>query len=139
MAIERREKGRRATALTPFEEVEETFREMWNALEGSLEPLAYVEEDDRVVRVTVDLPLVRKRDIKLRVLGNALDVEAELNRCITFERWGTTQRQCEFRLFHKNISLPASVTTTGAKATFKKGILTVELPKTQEEHELKIE
>ena len=138
MAIERRARERKR-ALTPFEEIEESFRAMWDALEGSLEPLAQIEEEEKVIKVTVDLPLVRKQDIKIRVLDDSLDVEAKLNRCITFDRWGTIQRRCEFRFFHKNIHLPASVTTTGAKATFKKGVLVVELPKTIEEHEIKVE
>ena len=125
--------------MTPFEEFEETFRAMWDALEGSLEPLAQVEEDEKVIRVMVDLPLVRKHDIKIRVLDDTLDIEAKLDRCVTFDRWGTVQRRCEFRVFHKNLHLPAPITTTGAKATFKKGILVVELPKTTEEHEIKVE
>jgi len=139
MAIERRGRERRRRALTPFEEVEEPLGAMWDALEGSLEPLAQIEEDEKVIRVTVDLPLVRKQDITIRVLDDTLDIEAKLNRCVTFNRWGTIQKRCEFRLFHKNIRLPAPVTTTGTKATFKKGILVVELPKTIAEHEIKVE
>jgi HSP20 family protein len=139
MAIEPRRGERRRRALTPFEEIEESLGAMWDALEGSLEPLAHIEEEEKVIRVTVDLPLVRKQDIKIRVLDDTLDVEAKLNRCVTFDRWGTVQRRCEFRFFHKSIHLPALVTATGAKATFKKGILVVELPKTIAEHEIKVD
>ena len=138
MAIERRGRERRRT-LTPFEEYEEAFRTMWDALEGSLEPLAQVEESEKMIRVTADLPLVHKQDIKIKVMDDTLDIEAKLNRCVTFDRWGTVQRRCEFRLFHKTIHLPAPVTTVGAKATFKKGLLVVDLPKTVTEHEIKVE
>jgi HSP20 family protein len=138
MAIERRGRERRRT-LTPFEEYEEAFRTMWDALEGSLEPLAQVEEYEKMIRVTADLPLVRKQDIKIKVMDDILDIEAKLNRCVTFDRWGTVQRRCEFRLFHKNIHLPTPITTVGAKATFKKGLLVVDLPKTVTEHEIKVE
>ena len=138
MAIERRGRERRRT-FSPFEEYEEAFRTMWDALEGSLEPLAQVEESEKMIRATVDLPLVRKQDIKIKVTDDILDIEAKLNRCVTFHRWGTVQRRCEFRLFHKNIHLPAPVTTVGAKATFKKGLLVVDLPKTVTEHEIKVE
>ena len=138
MAIEGRGRERRRT-LTPFEEYEESFRTMWDALEGSLEPLAQVEEYEKMIRVTADLPLVRKQDIKIKVTDDILDIEAKLNRCVTFDRWGTVQRRCEFRLFHKTIHLPAPVTTVGAKATFKKGLLVVDLPKTVTEHEIRVE
>jgi HSP20 family protein len=130
---------RRRNILSPFDEFEDTFRTMWDTLDGSLEPLTNVEEMDEIIKITMDLPLVWKRDIKIRVSDVTLDIEAKLSRVITFKKWGTTQKQCEFRLFRKILNLPAHVTTTGAKATFKKGLLVVELPKVTSENEVMIE
>jgi len=107
-------------------------------VDGSLEPLGDVRELERAVQVTVDLPLVRKKDIKVKLVGDVLEIDAELNRCVTFNKWGTVQKKCEFRSFHKSIRLPTRVTTIGAKATFKKGVLVVELPKVEEAHEVEI-
>ncbi len=123
----------------PQDILSDSFEKMWDLVDGSLEPLGEVREFEKIVRVTVDLPLVRKKDIKVRLVGDTLAIDAELNRCVTFNRWGTVQKKCEFRSFHKSFNLPTRVTTTGAKATFRKGVLVVELPKTAEAHEVTIQ
>jgi HSP20 family molecular chaperone IbpA len=79
--------------------------------------------------VEVDLPLVRKKDIHLRLVEKGLEVEASLTKCVRFERWGTVQRSCEFRSFYRIVSLPSPVVAEGATTVFKKGILRVEFKK----------
>jgi len=89
------------------------------------------EREDTLI-VEVDLPLVRKEDIHLRLLNESLEVEASMHRCMRFERWGTVQRRCEFSSFYRVIPLPQAVISEGAKATFQKGILRIELKKKTE-------
>ena len=57
------------------------------------------------------------------------DNYAELKRCIKFEHWGTNQSSCEFRSIYKLIPLSSPVSIDRAKATFKRGILRVEINK----------
>jgi HSP20 family protein len=123
----------------PYDVFSDSFERMWDLVDGSLEPLGEVRELEKAVQVTVDLPLVRKKDIKVKLVGDILEIDAELNRSITFKRWGTVQKKCEFKSFHKSFLLPIKVTTAGAKATFRKGVLVVELPKTDEAHEVVIQ
>lgn len=111
---------------------DELAREMWDLRRGSLEPLASVSETEDKVVVEVDLPLVKRSDIKLRLVEEGLEVEASLTRCVRFERWGTVQRSCEFRSLYKIVSLPVPVVAEGARATFKRGILRIELKKRKE-------
>jgi len=110
---------------------------MWS-IAGELVPLAEVEEDEEKVTVTIDLPMVRKKDIKLNISGDMLEVKAEMQRCISFDRWGTVQRNCSFRIFHRTVRLPSEVIPEQSKATFKRGILKVELPK-KKRHRIEIE
>jgi HSP20 family protein len=118
---------------------DELAREMWDLRRESLAPLASVSETEDRVIVEVDLPLVQKKDINLRLVEEGLEVEASLTRCICFERWGTVQRSCEFRSFYKIVSLPCPVVAEGATAAFKKGILRVELKKRRKvEHRIHI-
>lgn len=113
---------------------------MWDLRRGSLEPLASVSETEDKVTVEVDLPLVKKEDIRLKLVEEGLEIEASLARCVRFERWGTVQRSCEFRSFYKIVRLPCPVVVEGAKATFKRGILRVELRKRKEmEYRITIE
>lgn len=111
---------------------DELAREMWDLRRGSLAPLVSVSETEDRVIVEVDLPLVQKKDIRLRLVEEGLEVEASLTRCVRFERWGTVQRSCEFRSFYRIVSLPGPVVSEGATAAFKKGILRVELKKRRE-------
>jgi HSP20 family protein len=124
-------------ALDLFDEL---TREMWNLKRGSLAPLTSVSETKDKVLVEVDLPLVKKNDIRLKLVEEGLEVEASLTRCMRFERWGTVQRSCEFKSFYTIIPLPSPVVTEGVRATFKRGILKVELKKRKDiEHRILIE
>ena len=115
-------------------------RDMWNLKRGSLEPLTSVSETEDKVIVEIDLPLVSKNDVHLRLVEEGLEVEASLSRCVRLERWGTVQRSCEFKYFYKIVQLPSPTVSWGAKATFRKGILRVELRKRKElEHTIPLE
>ncbi|RLF08695.1 MAG: Hsp20/alpha crystallin family protein [Thermoprotei archaeon] len=119
---------------------EELFRPSWDAEECCLEPLVDVEERDDYVVVTVDLPFVeRKEDIKLDVTEDSVNVEAVMSRGFRLDRWGTVQRGVEFRSFKKTIRLPAKVDPKGARATFKRGMLRIVLPKKVERYTIKVE
>ena len=124
-----------------FERLEEEFfRPSWDAERCCLEPLVDVEEREDYVVVTVDLPFVeRKEDIKLDVTEDSLNVEAVMSRGFRLDRWGTVQRGVEFRSFRKTIKLPTKVDPKGARATFRRGMLRVVLPKKVERFTIKVE
>jgi HSP20 family protein len=114
-------------------------RPMWNPQLECLEPLAYMQETDERVIVTVDLPYVRKEDIKLDVTPNELTIEAKMQKHVVYDRWGTVQRQCRFKTFHKTLRLPVEVVPELVKAKFKEGYLTIELPKKARRFKVKVE
>lgn len=119
---------------------EELFRPSWDAETQCLEPLVDVEERDDCVVVTADLPYVeRKEDIRLDVTEDTLTIEATMVRGFRLERWGTIQRNVEFKGFRKLIKLPVPVDPEGARATFKRGILTVTLPKKVRRYTIRVE
>ena len=118
---------------------DELSREMWDITRGSLEPLTYISETEDTIIVEVDLPMVKKGDIHLRLIDEGLEIEASLYKCVKFERWGTIQKDCEFRSFYKRILLPNPVSTEGSKAIFKRGILKVTLKKIKGEHKIYVE
>jgi len=121
--------------------LEELFyeRSMWDIKTGRIKPLAYVTEAEDKIIVSADLPFVLKKDIKLNVGEDTLEIEAAMERCMKFERWGTVQRSCEFKTFHRVIKLPSKVFPEKAKAKFKSGILTIDLPKKTKGYKIKIE
>jgi HSP20 family protein len=136
-----------------FDDMEERFDEMFGAffdassldkpswdIDGQcLTPLSQVTETEDKVIVTVDLPHVSKENIKLHSTEKTLEVEAKTNQGICFEKWGTVQKCTEFNCFRKKIKLPAEVKPNEAKATFKSGILEIQIVKRFEKTPIKIE
>ena len=114
-------------------------RPMWDPQLECLEPLAYMQDlDDRVI-VTIDLPFVHKDDIKLDVTPEELKIEAKMHRHVIYDKWGTVQRRCRFKAFHKSVKLPAEVVPEMVKAKFRDGYLTVELPKKVKRFKVEVE
>ena len=117
---------------------DEAYHSMWDLKNRRLEPLAYMNETKDKVMVTVDLPLVKKKDIIVNFSENMLEIIATMQRCVTFSKWGTSQRKCEFESFYKAVELPVRINIDKAKAKFVKGILTIEIPKKTQQHKIDI-
>jgi len=79
------------------------------------EPLTDVYDEGDVIKVIMDMPGVDKDDININVEpdGKTLIVEAK----------GSD------RSYRKELTLPAEVDPSKAKAMYKNGVLTIELPK----------
>ena len=117
---------------------DEAFHSMWDLKNRRLEPLAYMNETKDKVMITVDLPLVKKKDVKVNLSDNMLEIIATMQRCVNFSKWGTSQRKCEFESFYKAMKLPIGVNVDKAKAKFEKGILTIEILKKTQQHKIDI-
>lgn len=115
------------------------IRPMWNTQYESLEPLAFMQESNDKIIITLDLPFVDKDNIDLDVTPKELKLEAKMQRCVVYEKWGTIQRHCKFKTLYKSIKLPVEVVPEMAKAKFKGGYLTVELPKKTKRFKITVE
>lgn len=117
------------------QEIEEAFEEialerpMWDVAESALEPLVEIHERPNHIVVMVDLPLVRKEDIDLKIGEDSLVINAEMREGVRYRRWGTYQKECEFGCLKKHIRLPVDVDPDQTKATFRRGVLKLELAK----------
>jgi len=90
-----------------------------------------VFEDERRVVVRLEAPGMDKRDFDIEVFGDVLVVRGEKR----FEREETEGRwrvlQCAYGAFHRQVPLPAPVKGEEARATYRNGVLRIELPKQQ--------
>jgi HSP20 family protein len=75
------------------------------------EPLTDIIEGDEKVSVTVEIPGVEKEDIDLEVTESALEISVDTPK----------------RKYHKLLDLPCDVKPKTTKATYKNGILDVEI------------
>jgi HSP20 family protein len=132
----------RRTIFDEFEElrkeIDEMFEQlsmeqpMWDVTERALEPLAEIHEHRDTVVVMFDLPLVRKEDINLEVDEHSVFLKAELREGVRYRRWGAQQKDCEFGCLQKHLRLPVDVDPNKTKATFRRGVLKLELAKKSE-------
>jgi len=89
-----------------------------------VEPLTEVHEDEDKVRVIMELPGVEKDDIRVRLL--------EDNRTLVVEAQG------KYRKYRKTVKLPGEVNPDTAKASYKNGVLTIELEKREKQRRGKV-
>jgi HSP20 family protein len=144
----RKMQRRRRTILDEFDGMERlvddlfenvfSLEPMWDIQTRALKPLCEIKETRESVLVLVDLPNVQKDAIELRAEEKSIDVSAELLRPVRYERWGSAQRECEFKKLSATIPLPVEVDPDGAVAAFREGILSVELPKKIKKRTVKI-
>ncbi len=90
---------------------------------------ANVFEDDKRVVVRVEVPGIQKENIDIEVVGDSLVVRGEKR----FERESSDGRyrlfQQAYGRFSRMVRLPEPVRPEHAKATYKDGVLKIELPK----------
>ena len=139
----------RRTILDRFDELERTvdnffedifsLEPMWDIREGSLKPLYEIKKGRETIVLLIDLPYVKKEAIQLRVEEKSVDVSADLIQPIRFDRWGSAQRECDFKRLWATIPLPCEVDSDRCLAKFSGGVLTVELPKKTKAKAIKID
>ena len=101
---------------------------MWGC-DGNLEPLYDVEDKGAEILVTFDLPRVRKEDVEISTTEDTIEVIAKMSNTVCWERWGGIQKRITFQAFKKQIRFPVHIDPEKATASFKNGILRINLPK----------
>jgi HSP20 family protein len=99
---------------------------------GGFSPRVDVSETDNDVRVTAELPGLDEKDIEVSITRDALTIRGEKKEEKESGKEGYFHTERYFGAFTRTIPLPREVVTDKAEATFRKGVLTVTLPKTEE-------
>ncbi|WP_457751718.1 Hsp20/alpha crystallin family protein [Thermococcus sp.] len=102
-----------------YEVINETWREPF---------VDIFDRGDKFV-VTVELPGVRKEDIKLRVTEDTLYIEAQVRREKELEEEGAIRIERYYSGYRRVIKLPEEVIPEKARAKYNNGVLEIELPK----------
>ena len=91
-------------------------------------PRTDISETDEAMLVSVDLPGLDDKDVEVNVTDDMLTIRGEREE--KAEKDGFTSQSR--RSFHRMIPVPPGVDAEKAEAEFKRGVLTVTLPKTEE-------
>jgi len=89
-----------------------------------------VERDGKLI-VQADLPGVRKEDVNVQIEHDAIILHGERRQEETREERGFYHTERSYGSFHRIIPLPEGVDSDQAKAKFRDGVLTIELPAPQ--------
>jgi HSP20 family protein len=126
-ALTRFRPGEKSNLPPPMEVDDQTYLPSngWSMLGGD------VFEDERRLVVRIEIPGMSKQDFDLEVLDDVLVVRGEKR----FERESSEGRwrvlQCAYGSFLRSVPLPVKVRADQAKATYRDGVLRIELPKVE--------
>jgi HSP20 family protein len=90
----------------------------------------YDEKDNFVVKV--ELPGMKKEDINLSLHDGVLTVSGERKHEREQKEAGTFRSERYFGRFQRSVTLPARVNAGDVKASYKDGVLSIDLPKAEE-------
>jgi len=92
-------------------------------------PKVDVREADERFQVFVELPGTEEKDIDISLTNDTLTIKGEKKFARdekTKDRWYSER---SFGSFQRNIAVPAEINHDEISATFKNGVLTIDLPK----------
>ena len=98
---------------------------------GAFSPSIDVKESDKDISVTAELPGLDDKDIHVSLSGDSLTIKGEKKEEKEEKGKDYYRMERSFGSFSRTIPLPAEIDVDKVKAEFKKGLLTVTLPKSE--------
>lgn len=89
------------------------------------------DDDDKVV-VRIEAPGMRREDFNIELQGDTLTVWGEKRSDREVSRGRYSVVQCAYGSFRRDVALPAAVRAEKTKASYRDGVLRIELPKSDE-------
>jgi len=96
-------------------------------------PRVDVSETDKEIRVSAELPGMDEKDISVELDDAAVTIRGERKEEKEDKGRNWYCREQSYGSFHRIIPLPTSVDGAKATAKFKRGVLTITVPKREEE------
>ena len=104
----------------------------WHPESWMTVPAVDFVETEKGYELTADLPGLHEKDIEVKIAGGVLTVKAEKEEEKEETKKNFHLRERRFGSFERALRMPEGVDTDKIEAHFKKGVLTVMLPKTAE-------
>ncbi|NIX37231.1 MAG: Hsp20 family protein, partial [Nitrospinaceae bacterium] len=104
----------------------------WNLPEISATyPKMDISETDKEFKITAELPGMDEKDIDVSVSNDVLTLKGEKKAEKEEKKSNYYRMERSYGTFQRSIPLPAEIEKDQIQATFKKGILTVVIPKSE--------
>lgn len=93
--------------------------------------LDIIDEKDHI-KVEAEMPGLGEKDIQVSISDGMLTIKGEKTTSTKDKNKNYLMREISFGSYERSIALPTSADSSKAKATFKKGMLWVDIPKRSE-------
>ena len=95
-------------------------------------PSVNISESDTAFQVALAAPGKNRKDFNVELDDHVLTISSESSREDESKSTQFTRREFTYDNFQRSFRLPDTVDTSGIKAKYDNGVLTIELPKLQE-------
>jgi len=96
-------------------------------------PAINIKEDDKSFTIELAIPGMDKKDLKIDISDDMLTISSENKNEVEEEKDGYKRKEFSFSSFCRSFFIPENVNRDKIGASYKDGILTVELPKQEED------
>lgn len=96
-------------------------------------PAVNIREDEKNYSLELAIPGIDKKDLKIDINEEVLTISSETKNVNEEEKEGYKRKEFSFSSFCRSFYIPENVNRDKIGASYKDGILTVELPKIDEE------
>lgn len=98
---------------------------------GGFSPQIDVTENEKEILVSAELPRMDEKDVEVLLSGDALTIKGEKKEEKEEKEKNYYRMERRYGSFQQTIPLPSEIDLKKVDATFKKGVLSVKLPKTE--------
>lgn len=110
---------------------DDLFPVMSNKFSNS--PAVNIREDDKNYILDFAIPGLEKKDMKIDMNEDVLTISSELKKESEENKNGYKRKEFSYSSFSRSFYIPENVNREKIEATYKDGVLTVSLPKQEEE------
>jgi len=118
--------------LQPFESLDRVFEDLFplSGIGTTKLPAVDLKETEKEIILSVDLPGVDKKDIKLDLTEDSVAISCERNEAKEEKgKDGYHLKEQRYGRYYRSFALPSAVKTKESKAVYKNGVLKLTLQK----------
>lgn len=109
------------------------FNQLKNTGSGESRPAVNISEDDKGYTIELAVPGVAKDKFSLEIENDVLTLSSEQNEIKDEQKQNYLRREFNYQSFKRSFELPETIDQEQINASINAGILTLSLPKKEEE------
>ena len=140
----RRRERERGTLASLHDEMDDLFKDFFSDWDGgpfwsrTRWPALDIAEDENEFTIKAEVPGCKAEDIDISVHGNILTISGEKKQEKEEKGKGYRHTERSYGSFRRDVNLASEVDSNKVEATYKDGILSIKLPKTEKTKAVKI-